>query len=142
MNEPEARQLEDALHRALAEASGVVSAYVFGSVAAGQGHRQSDLDVGVLLDWGRYPRREQRFEARLRLIACLGSTLHRNDLDLVILNDAAPHLAREVVTRGRRVFCADNEANHAFVRTSMLRAADLEPFLRRTRRVKLSALER
>ena len=66
----------------------------------------------------------------------------RNDVDLVILNDAPPHLARAIVTTGRRVFCANSEADHAFVRTIMLRAADLEPFLRRARRVKLRALKR
>lgn len=49
-------------------------------------------------------------------------------------------LARAIVTRGRRFFCADCEADHAFVRDAQLRAADLDPFLRRRRKIKLSAL--
>lgn len=53
-----------------------------------------------------------------------------------------PHLGRGIVTLGQRLFCADPEADHAYVRDVQLRAADLEPFLRRTRRVKLSALAR
>jgi hypothetical protein len=44
--------------------------------------------------------------------------------------------------RGRRLLCVDAEADHAFVRDVQLRAADLEPFLRRTRRLKLQALAR
>jgi hypothetical protein len=38
-----------------------------------------------------------------------------------------------MVTGGGRVFCADPQADHAFVRAVQLRAADLEPFLRGTR---------
>ena len=53
-----------------------------------------------------------------------------------------PQLARRIVTRGRRVFCSDAGADHAFVRDVQLRAADLEPFLRRTRRVKLESIAR
>jgi nucleotidyltransferase-like protein len=68
---------------------------------------------------------------------------HRDsDLDVGVLNDAPPHLARAIVSRGIRVFCRDVTTDHAFVRTSLLRAADLEPFLRRTRRIKLAAIRR
>jgi hypothetical protein len=61
-------------------------------------------------------------------------------VDLVVLNDAPPLLAREVVQRGERILCANPEADHAFVRDVQLRAADLAPFLERARRVKLSRL--
>lgn len=44
----------------------IVSAYLFGSHAAGRAHRESDIDVAVLLDWARYPTARERFEARLR----------------------------------------------------------------------------
>ena len=122
--------------------SGTVSVYLFGSRVTGRAHAESDLDVGVLLDWGTYPDRPGRFEARLRLFGELTRGLGRNDVELVILNDAPPHVARAIVTGGRRVFCRDAEADHAFVRTVLLRAADLEPFLRRARRVKLAAIRR
>ena len=121
---------------------GVVSAYVFGSLSEGRSHRESDVDVGVLLDRQRHPTPAARFEARVRLAGDLGAALHRNDVDLVILDEAPPPLARRVVTTGRRVFCADPEADHAFTRTTLSRAADLEPFLRRMRRIKLDALRR
>jgi hypothetical protein len=101
-----------------------------------------DLDLGLLLDWNRYPTARGRFEARLALGAMLAAALQRNDLGLVGLNDAPPRLARAIVTAGQRLLVADADADLAFVRTTMLRAADLEPFLQRTRRVKLAALER
>ena len=118
----------------------VTSAYLFGSHAAGRAHRESDVDVAVLLDWIGYPDSRARFAARLRLMADIGRAVGRPDVDVVILNDAPPQFARAIVTRGERVHCADAEADHAFIRTTLLRAADLEPFLRRTRRVKLASI--
>jgi hypothetical protein len=100
------------------------------------------VDVGVLLRWNAYPTGRDRFDARLRLIADLGTALQRNDVDLVVLNDAPPLLGRHIVTTGRRLFCADPEADHAYVRDVQLRAADLEPWLDRIARIKLGALRR
>ena len=120
---------------------GLVSAYVFGSVAEGRAHRESDVDVGVLLDREIYPRAVERFEEKLLLIGHLRAALRR-DVDVVILNDAPPQLARRIIAPDHRVFTADVEVDHAFRRTVLSRAADLEPFLRRTRRVKLQALGR
>lgn len=135
--------VEDAVSKAVGEAdAGIVSVYLFGSVAEARAHRHSDVDIGVLLDFARHRTRRERFEARLRLSAEIGFGLHRGDVDVVVLNDAPPHLARHIVTRGRRLYCSDREADHAFTRTAMLRAADLDPFLQRARRVKLKALAR
>jgi predicted nucleotidyltransferase len=121
-------------------APGIVSAYLFGSVAEGRAHRESDVDVGVLLDRAVFPSAEERMEVRISLGSELVDVLDINDVDLVILNDAPPELGRAIVTRGRRVHCADAEADHAYVRDVQLRAADLAPWLRRVRRVKLDAL--
>ena len=118
----------------------VVSAYLFGSVAEGRSHRESDVDVGVLLDRARYPTSRDRFEQRLMLSSRLATELGGREVDLVILNDAPPQLARSIVTRGRRFFCAAPEADHAFVRDVQLRAADVEPFVLRMRRTKLERL--
>jgi predicted nucleotidyltransferase len=46
---------------------GVVAPYLFGSVAAGRAHRESDVDIAVLLDWATFPTPAARFEARLRM---------------------------------------------------------------------------
>jgi predicted nucleotidyltransferase len=119
---------------------GIVSAYLFGSVAEGRAHRESDVDVGVLLDRAVFPSAEERMEVRISLGSELVDVLDTNDVDLVILNDAPPELGRAIVTRGRQVYCADAEADHAYVRDVQLRAADLAPWLRRVRRVKLDAL--
>ena len=116
----------------------VVSAYLFGSRVEGREHRQSDVDVAVLLrpQLGA----QERFETRLMLGSRLIGVLHVNEVDVVVLNDAPPLFARRVVYDGTRVYCSDDEADHAFRRDVQLRAADLAPFIERGRRALLAAL--
>lgn len=121
---------------------GLVAAYLFGSHAEGRAHRESDIDVAVLLRYNAFPGARERFEERLRLSGVLQADLRTRGLDIVVLNDVPPPLGRRIVTGGLRILCTDREANHAFVRDIQLRAADLEPFLRRMRRLKLDAIER
>ena len=118
----------------------LVSAYFFGSRAAGRDHRESDLDVGILLQ-REVPEREL-FDERVRLAAVLPGLVGIRDVDVIVLNEAPPQLARAIVLDGIRLVCRDAEADHSFRRDVQLRAADLEPFLRRTRAVKLAALSR
>jgi predicted nucleotidyltransferase len=139
MTAPDA--LPAALTAALNETGGLVSAYVFGSVTAGREHRESDVDVGVLLDRQMFPRPADRFDVRLRLIARLQAVTGR-DVDLVVLNDAPPQLARHIMTTGTRLMVTDASLDRAHLCVVLSRAADLEPFLRRTRAVKLAALRR
>lgn len=120
----------------------MVAAYLFGSHAKGRAHRESDVDLGVLLERDRFPSARKRFEERLRLVTGLEGALGTSPVDVVVLNDAPPTLAREIVTRGDLLVCHDGEAEHVFRRDAQLRAADLAPFLRRMRRIKLEALAR
>jgi len=130
------RYFED--HRDL----GIASAYLFGSHAEGRAHRESDVDVGVLLQRDRYPTSEERFDMRVRLSSELISVVHCNEVDVVILNDAPPLLGRKIIYDGIRVFLGDPEADYAYGRDVQIRAADLEPWLRRLRKLQLEALAR
>jgi predicted nucleotidyltransferase len=121
---------------------GLVSAYLFGSQSTGRTHRESDVDVGVLLDRRTHPARQARFEERLKLSSDLIAALGANEVDVVILNDTPPPLAARIVTQGKRLFCAEPLLDREFFRDVQLRAADLLPFLSRTRRMKLLALKR
>jgi hypothetical protein len=133
--------LEAAIDCVLAapSAPSISSAYLFGSVAEGRAHRESDVDVGVLLSWVSHSTRAERFDVGLRLCSALQGQLAR-EVDLVVLNDAPPLLGRHVVARGRRIVCRDARADHEYVRDVQLRAADLEPWLRRLRELKLAAI--
>jgi len=136
--------LEDSIREAFERLAsrGVVSAYLFGSHARGSAHRDSDVDVGVILDYAVHATRASRFDERVRLGSELIGALCVNAVDLVVLNDAPPLLARRVVLDGRQVYCADVDADRDFRRDTLLRAADLEPFLARMRALKVDALAR
>jgi hypothetical protein len=140
----EPNHLQDALTHILSgpAGEGVVAAYLHGSHAAGRPHRESDVDLGVVLGYAEYPTSRDRFEAGLRLRSALQPALGTVSLDLVVLNDAPAGLAAAVVTGGQCIHCADAEADHAFRRDSQLRAADLAPFLRRTAVLKREAIRR
>ena len=137
------RKLED-LRRYFEETPdlGVSSVYLFGSHAEGRAHRESDVDLAVLLDWNRYPTSAQRFEVRVLLGSELISVLNTNDVDLVILNDLPPLFGRRILYEGKRVFLGDPEADRVFARDIQLQAADLAPWLERMSRIKLKALKR
>lgn len=120
----------------------VSSAYLFGGYAEGRAHRESDVDVGVLLDRTICPTDRDRFEEGLRIAAWLAAELRFPHIDLVVLNDAPPPLGARIAAEGTRVYCADSESDHAFRRDSQLRAADLAPYLRRARAIKLQSIAR
>jgi predicted nucleotidyltransferase len=121
---------------------GVASVYLFGSHAESRAHRESDVDVGILLDWSRHPDSQDRFEMRIRLGSDLISVVGCNEVDVVILNDAPPLLGRKIIYDGLRVYLGEPAADHAYVRDVQIRAADLEPWLNRWRKLKLEALAR
>jgi predicted nucleotidyltransferase len=121
---------------------GIASAYLFGSHAEERAHRESDIDVGVLLQWDRYPEPGDRFEMQVRLSSDLIAVVHHNEVDVVILNDAPALLGRKIIYDGIRVFLGDPETDHAYVRDVQILAADLEPWLKRMRKLKLEALAR
>lgn len=85
---------------------------------------------------------KERFRRRLELAAELATCLGTDRIDLLLLDEAPPLLGRHVVSAGRLLFVRDPAALHAYVRDVQLRAADLEPFLARTRRLKLESLQR
>lgn len=134
------QQPEQILEVALESYPGLASSYLFGSYGEHRAHRESDVDVGVLLHRDVYPAKTDRFEARLALIALRGRALAPRQPDVVILNDAPPGFAARIVTTGLRTTCADRELDHAFRRDSQLRAADLAPFLQRMRSIKLQTI--
>lgn len=119
---------------------GIASVYLYGSHAEDRAHRESDVDVAVLVDWDRYPGSKERFELRVRLTAEVMHALAENQVDLIVLNDVSPELGRKVIRDGIRVFCSDEPTDRAYVRDVQLRAADLVPWLERMRRRKLEAL--
>jgi predicted nucleotidyltransferase len=103
---------------------GIVAVYLFGSVAEGREHAESDVDLGVLLDWSLYPTDRHRFDCRL-LLGTRFSDAARRGADVVILNDAPPQFARAIVTRGQRLYRA--EARGVRPRSAVVKRRRLAP---------------
>jgi predicted nucleotidyltransferase len=129
------------LSAALTPTPGLVAAFLFGSEARGRAHRESDIDVGVVLDRAQYPHAAHRFDARLRLIGDLQIATHRT-VDLLVLNDVPPLLARRVLLDGVRLVVPNASALEQFQRLVLSRAADLSPRIAHARRAMLETLAR
>ena len=106
----------------------VVLAYLFGSQAEGKAGPLSDVDIAVLL--GSQVDRERWFQVQLDLMGELTSLFHRNDVDVVILNQATPVLAHEVVRFGQVLYEAQPGTRGDFEMSVLRRYADTEPLRR------------
>jgi predicted nucleotidyltransferase len=114
----------EALVNCLAAQPDVLTAYLFGSYATGKARPESDVDVALLLSGTD---EVERFERRLRLMGEVEEALGRRPADVVVLNDAPPLLAHQVLRHGRLIFERDRAARVEFeVRAGKI-YADLQP---------------
>lgn len=128
----------------LAHRYGLVAIYSFGSRAgevaarvAGEAvevnHPFSDVDIGVLPAPGRRLTAAERAD----LTVALEDLLEVGRVDLVILPEAPPYLALDIV-RGELLCTTDPVAEAEYQLYVLRRAADLAPFERQRRRMILA----
>lgn len=107
----------------LATQPDVIAAYLFGSLAQGRAHPQSDIDVAVLLEPMDV---ETAFNRRLRLMEYLRPYADR-EVDVVVLNTAPPLLQYQVLKHGRLLYERERSGRAEFeVRVGEV-YADLKP---------------
>ncbi|MCL4394726.1 MAG: nucleotidyltransferase domain-containing protein [Chloroflexi bacterium] len=103
----------------------VVLAYLFGSVAKGTARERSDVDIAVLFD----PRLD-RFERGERFLSLLGripSDLATHEMDVRVLNDAAPVFRAEVVRSGKPIYAKSRQEQIDFEVRVMAEYDDTRP---------------
>ncbi|GIV79737.1 MAG: hypothetical protein KatS3mg050_4131 [Litorilinea sp.] len=126
-------RLSDAHIRAIqdyfAEQLDVELAYLFGSYARNDAGPLSDVDVAVLLP--RHLDRKNRFRMRLDIGFDLIRLLGREEVDLVILNEAPLALQYHVLRDGRLLFCRDENIRIQFEAATVTRYLDFQPVLER-----------
>lgn len=94
----------------------VLFAYIFGSQVSRHTHPESDVDFAVYLR--KSIGEEERRSILLSLLGVLSQACRTDDVDLVILNEAPPLLAFEVLRNGVLIYCSDDDARVEFqVRT-------------------------
>jgi predicted nucleotidyltransferase len=121
-----ATELQRAADRLAADPR-VLAVYGFGSRAEGTASASSDVDVAVLLD------RALDLAEELRLRSTVVEELRRDDVDLVVLNQAPPLLCYEVLAHGKLLFSRDEELLQEFEERTLREYFDTS-YLRATQR--------
>ena len=103
----------------------IQAAYIFGSVVSGRSRTNSDIDIAVLLN----PKslHLKSLDYRLKLASEMSSAIGRSDVDLIILNEAPPVLAHQVVSKGQLVFERSAAARVDFQVRTVNAYLDTEP---------------
>ena len=114
--------VENAVHTALALHSSVRLAILFGSLAAGKG--QSDSDVDLAIDMGE----PLGFERKMFLIGELAKVTGR-PIDLVDLQVVGEPLLGQIVKYGKRVV-GDDFAYAELIKRHLFAEADFMPYVR------------
>lgn len=115
-------ELTDKLADFLRRQPDIRLAYLFGSQAQGRVHALSDVDVAILLAEQFSP--ADQSQTRLRLTGELMALLHREDVDVVVLNQASPLLRHRVLRDGRLLFSIDDRARARFAEETYRRYLD------------------
>jgi len=107
----------------------VIAAYLFGSATGGHSHAESDTDIALLVDRKEYEKldRAEPYGYKAMMIAELVKALDTDKVDLVLLHQAPPLLANEVISKGKLLFSRDKRARLAFEVSAKLRYLDTKP---------------
>ena len=114
--------------------AGLIAAFLFGSHARSAAHRDSDVDVAVLLDHAAYRTLGDRLMFRARLGSDLIHVTGNNQVDVLLMNEAPPPLNRAILEVGISLLVTDEATLAEFSRVTVSRALDLQPWLEKWRR--------
>ncbi|MCD6484985.1 MAG: nucleotidyltransferase domain-containing protein [Candidatus Odinarchaeota archaeon] len=112
------KQVISKLKEILEPDENILFAYLFGSLARGQTHTYSDIDVAVYV-------KTLTPDEYLRIFKKLSRSFEK-DIDLIMLNDAPPLLRHKVIYEGVLIFCKDSKLHYKFVSSTLIEALDFK----------------
>ena len=107
----------------------ILEAYLFGSQARQGGQPHSDVDIAVCVE--RDCLADSQFGYAAELTAELVALLQRNDVDVVVLNQAPPLLYHRVLRDGLRLYTREAAATTTREGQALSRYCDYVPHLRK-----------
>lgn len=120
----ETTAVHSAITEVLARYPSIVIAILFGSLAAGHAHRESDLDLAIESVAPITP------ETRIQLIDDLAVALGR-PVDLIDLANTHNPLLQQILVHGQRLICHDRTRYAELIRRMVYEEADVMPYYRR-----------
>lgn len=118
----------------------MLEAYLFGSQARGNAVARSDVDIAVYVDGGAV--RNASFGIAAEIAADVMAALGRNDIDVVLLNDAPPLLYHRVLRDGVRLLSRDLAKTTAREGQAISRYLDFKPHLDRMAAIESARISR
>jgi len=105
----------------------VLFAYIFGSQASGNIGKLSDIDIAVYFNENMS--KSAMFNRKLRIMAEFSLLLKRDDIDVVILNDAYPLLEHRIIKQGEVIFSSDEKKRIDYEVKAVMRYLDFKPYI-------------
>lgn len=125
-----AEQQQRALNSFFAEHKEVLFAYLFGSYASGKRNKLSDIDIALYIDESAVAEKEYRYGYKAHILSELMLVLHKNEVDLVILNEAPPLLMHRAIYRGKLLFSRNDKVRNEFAVKSFNKYVDYKLIMR------------
>lgn len=105
----------------------VIFAYLFGSQISVNIGRLSDVDIAVFFKEGLT--KSEMFNRKLKIMNGFSFLLKKDDIDVVIINDAYPLLVHRIIMHGKVIFSVDEGKRMDFEIKSVMRYLDFKPYL-------------
>ena len=109
---------------ALCKENAVGLIYLFGSYAQDTANPTSDIDIAILLS---NRNRQDYQELRLFFINALMRILHKNDLDVVLLNEASIALRFNIIKNGKLLYVNDEKQRIDFESRAIIDYIETSP---------------
>jgi hypothetical protein len=105
-------------------------AYIFGSIARGTESALSDIDIAILIDDQQINEDKFRYGYKAEILADLMKILKKNNVDLVILNEANTLLRHRVLYHGKLIYSKNEKKRIEFQTNTIDKYIDFKELMK------------